>query len=124
MTTEVMEQVASPCIEGFLHVAPLRETEAQGSSRASCMVSTLRKSDLMIDLITSAARRIRTFSDDMKEPLDWVRSGNLKVAWHTGRTQRHCNAGKLRDLPSPCVQRWRRRPAFVIASIGMMRGIY
>jgi len=44
------------------------------------MVSCLRKSDLMIELITDACRKIETFTAETGQPLDWVRSGSLKVA--------------------------------------------
>ena len=53
---------------------------SQTSPRAAGMVSCLRKSDLMIDLVKLAADRIRQFSEDTGQPLDWVHSGSLKVA--------------------------------------------
>ena len=56
------------------------EIGSQTSPRAAGMVSCLRKSDLMIDLIKLAADRIRQFSGDTGQPLDWVHSGSLKVA--------------------------------------------
>ncbi|MCP3713693.1 FAD-binding oxidoreductase [Paraburkholderia sp. CNPSo 3274] len=56
------------------------EIGSQTSPRAAGMVSCLRKSDLMIDLIKLAADGIRQFSEDTGQPLDWVRSGSLKVA--------------------------------------------
>ena len=56
------------------------EIGSQTSPRAAGMVSCLRKSDLMIDLVKLAAQKIRQFSEDTGEPLDWVHSGSLKVA--------------------------------------------
>ncbi|KVO79658.1 FAD-dependent oxidoreductase [Burkholderia ubonensis] len=56
------------------------EIGSQTSPRAAGMVSCLRKSDLMIDLIKLAAAKIRQFSADTGQPLDWVHSGSLKVA--------------------------------------------
>ncbi len=44
------------------------------------MVSCVRKSDLMIQLIKLAAHKIRRFTQDTGQPLDWVHSGSLKVA--------------------------------------------
>ncbi|WP_233862104.1 NAD(P)/FAD-dependent oxidoreductase [Paraburkholderia adhaesiva] len=67
---------------GTHRVALLERLEigSQTSPRAAGMVSCLRKSDLMIELIKVAAARIRQFSADTGQPLDWVRSGSLKVA--------------------------------------------
>ncbi|CAB3739652.1 hypothetical protein LMG22037_06312 [Paraburkholderia phenoliruptrix] len=56
------------------------EIGSQTSPRAAGMVSCLRKSDLMIDLVKLAAQKIRQFAEDTGEPLDWVCSGSLKVA--------------------------------------------
>ncbi|WP_233859463.1 NAD(P)/FAD-dependent oxidoreductase [Paraburkholderia sp. HD33-4] len=56
------------------------EIGSQTSPRAAGMVSCLRKSDLMISLIKMAATRIKQFSADIGQPLDWVQSGSLKVA--------------------------------------------
>lgn len=67
---------------GAHRVALLERLEigSQTSPRAAGMVSCLRKSDLMIDLIMLAAAKIRQFSADTGQPLDWVQSGSLKVA--------------------------------------------
>ncbi|PTB22157.1 FAD-dependent oxidoreductase [Trinickia symbiotica] len=67
---------------GALRVALVERLEigSQTSPRAAGMVSCLRKSDLMIDLIKLAAHKIRRFSEDSGQPLDWVHSGSLKVA--------------------------------------------
>lgn len=53
---------------------------SQTSPRAAGMVSCLRKSGLMIELIKDAYRKIETFSDDVGQPLAWVHSGSLKIA--------------------------------------------
>src|SRR5262245_40796175 len=53
---------------------------SQTSPRAAGMVSCVRKSELMIELIKLAAKRIRGFTQDTGQPLDWVPSGSLKVA--------------------------------------------
>src|SRR5215468_2670880 len=53
---------------------------SQTSPRAAGMVSCARKSDLMIRLIKLAAERIKRFTEDTGQPLDWVQSGSLKVA--------------------------------------------
>src|SRR4051794_30828618 len=67
---------------GGVRVALLDKHEigSQTSPRAAGMVSCLRKSDLMIDLIRDACRRIETFPEEVGQPLDWVHSGSLKVA--------------------------------------------
>ena len=44
------------------------------------MASCVRKSELMIELIKLAAERIRRFTHETGQPLDWVHSGSLKVA--------------------------------------------
>src|SRR5215470_15377620 len=44
------------------------------------MVSCVRKSELMIELIKLAAARIERFTEETGQPLHWVRSGSLKVA--------------------------------------------
>jgi glycine/D-amino acid oxidase-like deaminating enzyme len=53
---------------------------SQTSPRAAGMVSCVRKSELMIDLIKLAAEKIERFTQETGQPLDWVRSGSLKVA--------------------------------------------
>jgi 4-methylaminobutanoate oxidase (formaldehyde-forming) len=53
---------------------------SQTSPRAAGMVSCLRKSDLMIELIKVAVEKIKRFTDDTGQPLDWVHCGSLKVA--------------------------------------------
>src|SRR5262245_55275098 len=53
---------------------------SQTSPRAAGMVSCVRKSELMINLIKLAAERIKRFTEDTGQPLDWIHSGSLKVA--------------------------------------------
>lgn len=53
---------------------------SQTSPRAAGMVSCVRKSDLMIDLIKDACRKIEAFTEETGQPLDWVHSGSLKIA--------------------------------------------
>ena len=67
---------------GVKHVALVDKHDigSQTSPRAAGMVSCARKSDLMINLIKLAAERIKRFTEDTGQPLDWVHSGSLKVA--------------------------------------------
>jgi len=53
---------------------------SQTSPRAAGMVSCARKSELMTTLITLAAERIKRFTEETGQPLDWVHAGSLKVA--------------------------------------------
>ena len=67
---------------GVKHVALLDKHDigSQTSPRAAGMVSCVRKSELMISLIKLAVERIKHFTKDTGQPLDWVHSGSLKVA--------------------------------------------
>src|SRR5262249_977493 len=56
---------------------------SQTSPRAAGMVSCARKSDLMIGLIKRAAEKLKHFTEDTGQPLEWVHSGSLKVARRT-----------------------------------------
>ncbi|HZV79066.1 MAG TPA: FAD-binding oxidoreductase [Candidatus Binatus sp.] len=56
------------------------EIGSQTSPRAAGMVSCIRKTDLMINLIRDACRKIETFTEETGQPLDWVHSGSLKIA--------------------------------------------
>jgi 4-methylaminobutanoate oxidase (formaldehyde-forming) len=56
------------------------EIGSQTSPRAAGMVSCVRKTDLMINLIRDACRKIETFTEETGQPLDWVHSGSLKIA--------------------------------------------
>src|SRR5215510_6675603 len=53
---------------------------SQTSPRAAGMVSCVRKSELLIELIKLAAERIKRFTQETGQPLDWVHSGSLKVS--------------------------------------------
>jgi len=67
---------------GGLSVALLDKHDigSQTSPRAAGMVSCLLKSDLMIELINDACRKIETFTAETGQALDWVHSGSLKIA--------------------------------------------
>ena len=56
------------------------EIGSQTSPRAAGMVSCVRKSGLMIELIKRAVDKIKRFTDETGQPLSWVHSGSLKVA--------------------------------------------
>lgn len=56
------------------------ELASQTSPRAAGLVSLARSTDLMVELVQTAVRNIERFADDTGSPLDWVRSGSLKVA--------------------------------------------
>ena len=58
----------------------MHDIGSQTSPRAAGMVSCARKSALMTELIKQAAAKIKTFTVDTGQPLDWVHSGSLKVA--------------------------------------------
>ena len=53
---------------------------SQTSPRAAGMVSCVRKSDLMVAMIKIAVEKIRHFTEETGQPLDWVHSGSLRVA--------------------------------------------
>ncbi len=53
---------------------------SQTSPRAAGLVSHVRKSDLMIQLIKRAGQILKDFTQETGEPLRWVQSGSLKVA--------------------------------------------
>lgn len=67
---------------GVRNVALIDQHEigSQTSPRAAGMVSCLRKGGFMIELIKLAAKKIPHFTEQTGEPLDWVRSGSLKIA--------------------------------------------
>jgi glycine/D-amino acid oxidase-like deaminating enzyme len=68
--------------EKRLQVALLDQHEigSQTSPRAAGMVSCLRKSANMIELILDACEKIERFTEETAQPLDWVHSGSLKIA--------------------------------------------
>jgi glycine/D-amino acid oxidase-like deaminating enzyme len=67
---------------GVKHVALVDKHDigSQTSPRAAGMVSCVRKSELMTNMIKLATERINRFTEDTGQPLDWVHSGSLKVA--------------------------------------------
>ena len=48
--------------------------------RAAGLVSHARTTDLMVELVKLAAAKFERFTADTGQPLDWTRSGSLKVA--------------------------------------------
>jgi glycine/D-amino acid oxidase-like deaminating enzyme len=53
---------------------------SQTSPRAAGLVSCARKTDLLVGLVKQAVLRLTRFAEDTGQPLDFVRSGSLKVA--------------------------------------------
>jgi 4-methylaminobutanoate oxidase (formaldehyde-forming) len=56
------------------------ELASQTSPRAAGLISHARSTDLMVELVTRAAAGIERFTEETGQPLDWLRSGSLKVA--------------------------------------------
>jgi glycine/D-amino acid oxidase-like deaminating enzyme len=65
---------------GHVVVVDKSELASQTSPRAAGLVSHARTSDLMVELVKLASRNLERFADDTGHPLDWVRSGSLKIA--------------------------------------------
>jgi glycine/D-amino acid oxidase-like deaminating enzyme len=57
-----------------------REPGSQTSPRAAGMAAHARTTDLMTDLMKLASSRLKRFSEETGQPLDWIQSGSLKVA--------------------------------------------
>src|SRR3954453_15234587 len=53
---------------------------SQTSPRAAGLVSHARTTDLMTELVKRAAAKLERYTADTGQPLDWTRSGSLKVA--------------------------------------------
>jgi glycine/D-amino acid oxidase-like deaminating enzyme len=53
---------------------------SQTSPRAAGLVSHARTTDLMVELVKRAGAKLERFTEDTGQPLDWTRSGSLKVA--------------------------------------------
>ena len=53
---------------------------SQTSPRAAGLVSHARTTDLMVELVKRASAKLERFTEDTGQPLDWTRSGSLKVA--------------------------------------------
>ena len=56
------------------------EPASQTSPRAAGLVSHARTTDLMTQLVQRASAKLTRFTEDTGQPLDWARSGSLKVA--------------------------------------------
>src|SRR3954453_4640705 len=63
------------------HVALVdrHDLASQTSPRAASLVAHARSTDLMVQLVKLAAEGIERFTADTGGPLDWTRSGSLKV---------------------------------------------
>jgi glycine/D-amino acid oxidase-like deaminating enzyme len=61
-------------------VVDRHDLSSQTSPRAAGLVSHARTTDLMIELVKLAAAKLERFAADTGQPLDWTRSGSLKVA--------------------------------------------
>jgi 4-methylaminobutanoate oxidase (formaldehyde-forming) len=53
---------------------------SQTSPRAAGLASHARTTDLMVELVKRASAKFARYTDDTGQPLDWTRSGSLKVA--------------------------------------------
>jgi len=53
---------------------------SQTSPRAAGLAAHARSTDLMVEVMLLASERIKRFTEDTGQPLDWVPSGSLKVA--------------------------------------------
>jgi len=65
---------------GDVVVLDRHDIASQTSPRAAGLVSHARTSDLMVQLVSDAAEKLMRFTGDTGQPLDWTRSGSLKVA--------------------------------------------
>jgi glycine/D-amino acid oxidase-like deaminating enzyme len=65
---------------GEIVLVDRRELASQTSPRAAGLVSHARTTDLMTELVKIAGAKIARFTEATGQPLDWVRSGSLKVA--------------------------------------------
>jgi glycine/D-amino acid oxidase-like deaminating enzyme len=68
---------------GDVVVVDRHELASQTSPRAAGLVSHARTTDLMTELVQRAAAKLERFADDTGQPLDWTRSGSLKIARRT-----------------------------------------
>jgi glycine/D-amino acid oxidase-like deaminating enzyme len=65
---------------GNVALVDRHEPASQTSPRAAGLVSHARTTELMIELVQLAAAKLQRFTSDTGQPLDWTRSGSLKVA--------------------------------------------
>jgi glycine/D-amino acid oxidase-like deaminating enzyme len=61
-------------------VVDRHEPASQTSPRAAGLISHARTTDLMTEIVKLAAAKYERFSADTGQPLDWTRSGSIKVA--------------------------------------------
>jgi glycine/D-amino acid oxidase-like deaminating enzyme len=61
-------------------VVDRHEPASQTSPRAAGLISHARTTDLMTEVVKLAAAKFERFTADTGQPLDWTRSGSLKVA--------------------------------------------
>src|SRR5262245_39497999 len=61
-------------------VVDKHDLASQTSPRAAGLTSHARTTDLMVELVKLASANLERFTSDTGQPLDWTRSGSLKVA--------------------------------------------
>src|SRR5262249_6532927 len=65
---------------GNVVLADKHELGSQTSPRAAGMAALARSSDLMVEVMRLASEKMKRFSEDTGQPLQWTQSGSLKVA--------------------------------------------
>jgi len=65
---------------GRLALVDKHDIGSQTSPRAAGMVSYARQSDLMVSLVKLAGQKLKRFTQETGQPLQWTQSGSLKVA--------------------------------------------
>jgi glycine/D-amino acid oxidase-like deaminating enzyme len=65
---------------GRVALVEKHDLASQTSPRAAGMVSHVRSSDLMVQLVMRATTHIKRFTKDTGQPLQWTHSGSLKIA--------------------------------------------
>ena len=65
---------------GQVALVERRDLSSQTSPRAAGMLGHSRSTALMIELMKAASRLIARFTEETGQPLDWTRSGSLKIA--------------------------------------------
>ena len=68
------------CGAGDVVVVDRHELASQTSPRAAGLISHVRTTDLMCELVRRAAAKLERFTEETGQLLDWVRPGSLKVA--------------------------------------------
>jgi len=64
---------------GDVVVLDKHDLASQTSPRAAGLMSHARTTDLMVELVQLATANLKRFTSDTGQPLDWTRSGSLKV---------------------------------------------